>query len=297
MLRNPISRLGCSTIAPISSTWGRRTSRGCACSSPRCCASRDGGGGSSPSGSRSRCRATRLTSSGARRAGCCFGSGTARATRAASRSRGDRVELRPPAVRAAAVRRGGGERRSARGRRRRKSPSGSASRRMRSTPALFADLPGERAVRAPDPIPTPAEIALHTNLALAQAVVMRAAHVSLRVEGGLRPIVRLAKFRGLLCNVAAPAAGALPRAGHLGAVLAVPPHAGLRARARRVAAPPRLVRALRARRRRPPARAARAGDDGERRPDLPGARAGAVRQPAGRALRGGRRAAWPPTGT
>ena len=77
--------------------------------------------------------------------------------------------------------------------------------------ALFADLPGERPVRAPDPVPTPAEIALHTNLALAQAVVMRAAHVSLRVEGGLRPIVRLAKFRGLLCNVAAPAPGAPAR--------------------------------------------------------------------------------------
>jgi predicted nuclease of restriction endonuclease-like RecB superfamily len=77
---------------------------------------------------------------------------------------------------------------------------------------LFADLPGERPVRAPDPIPTPAEIALHTNLALAQTIVMRAAHLSLRVEGGLRPIVRLAKFRGLLCNVALPPeAGALPR--------------------------------------------------------------------------------------
>ena len=77
--------------------------------------------------------------------------------------------------------------------------------------ALFADLPGERVVRAPDPIPTPADIALHTNLALAQAVIMRAAHVSLRVEGGLRPIVRLAKLRGLLCNVAAPAPGAPAR--------------------------------------------------------------------------------------
>ena len=90
-------------------------------------------------------------------------------------------------------------------------PRGSASRPRRVEAALFADLPGERAVRAPDPIPTPAEIALHTNLALAQAVVMRAAHVALRVEGGLRPIVRLAKFRGLLCNVAAPAPGAPAR--------------------------------------------------------------------------------------
>jgi len=77
--------------------------------------------------------------------------------------------------------------------------------------ALFADLPGERPVRAPDPVPTPAEIALHTNLALAQAVVMRAAHLALRVEGHLRPIVRLAKFRGLICSVAAPAPGARAR--------------------------------------------------------------------------------------
>ncbi len=66
-------------------------------------------------------------------------------------------------------------------------------------------------MRAPNPLPTPGEVALHTNLAIAQAVVMRASHVSVRVEGGLRPIVRLAKFRGLLCNVSAPAAGELPR--------------------------------------------------------------------------------------
>jgi predicted nuclease of restriction endonuclease-like RecB superfamily len=77
--------------------------------------------------------------------------------------------------------------------------------------ALFADLPGERPVRAPDPVPAPAEIALHTNLALAQAVITRAAHVALRVEGNLRPIVRLAKFRGLICSVAAPGPGARPR--------------------------------------------------------------------------------------
>ncbi|HVZ87328.1 MAG TPA: DUF790 family protein [Polyangia bacterium] len=76
--------------------------------------------------------------------------------------------------------------------------------------ALFSDLPAEREVRAPDPIPTPGEVALRTNLALAQAVAMRASHVSVRVEGGLRPIVRLAKLRGLLCNVSAPEAGELP---------------------------------------------------------------------------------------
>jgi uncharacterized protein len=66
---------------------------------------------------------------------------------------------------------------------------------------LFADLPGERPVRAPVPPPTPAEAALRTNLAIAQAVLMRASRVELRVEGGVRPIVRLAKLRGLLCTV------------------------------------------------------------------------------------------------
>lgn len=67
--------------------------------------------------------------------------------------------------------------------------------------ALFADLPGERPVRAPDPPPSPAEAALRTNLAIAQAVLMRASRIELRVEGGVRPIVRLAKLRGLLCTI------------------------------------------------------------------------------------------------
>src|SRR6185369_13873308 len=66
---------------------------------------------------------------------------------------------------------------------------------------LFADLPGERPVRAPAPPPTPAEAMLRTNLAIAQAVLMRASRLELRVEGGVRPIVRLAKLRGLLCTI------------------------------------------------------------------------------------------------
>jgi predicted nuclease of restriction endonuclease-like RecB superfamily len=69
---------------------------------------------------------------------------------------------------------------------------------------LFADLPGERPVHAPAPAPTPAEAMLRTNLAIAQAVVMRASRVELRVEGGVRPIVRLAKLRGLLCTILDP---------------------------------------------------------------------------------------------
>jgi predicted nuclease of restriction endonuclease-like RecB superfamily len=75
---------------------------------------------------------------------------------------------------------------------------------------LFADLPGERPVRAPSPPPTPTEAMLRTNLAIAQAVLMRASRVELQVEGGVRPIVRLAKLRGLLCTIADPPDGGRP---------------------------------------------------------------------------------------
>lgn len=66
---------------------------------------------------------------------------------------------------------------------------------------LFGDLPGERIVRAPSPIPSAHEVVLRTNLAIAQAAVMRAATVELSIQGATRPIVRLAKLRGLLCVV------------------------------------------------------------------------------------------------
>jgi predicted nuclease of restriction endonuclease-like RecB superfamily len=74
--------------------------------------------------------------------------------------------------------------------------------------SLFADLPGERFVRAPVPLPTAAEAALRTNLAVVQGALMRASTLELVVEGGVRPIVRLAKLRGLLCTVVEPADGA-----------------------------------------------------------------------------------------
>jgi uncharacterized protein len=67
--------------------------------------------------------------------------------------------------------------------------------------SLLADVPNERVVRSPSPVPSPLEASLQTNLAVAQAVLMRAATLDLWVEGGVRPIVRLAKLRGLLCTV------------------------------------------------------------------------------------------------
>ncbi|HEV3030952.1 MAG TPA: hypothetical protein VG319_04880, partial [Polyangia bacterium] len=60
---------------------------------------------------------------------------------------------------------------------------------------LFADLPGERVVRAPEPLPGVAEVVPRTNLAVVQAALMLAATIDLSVEGGVRPIVRLAKLR------------------------------------------------------------------------------------------------------
>jgi uncharacterized protein len=76
--------------------------------------------------------------------------------------------------------------------------------------SLFADLPGERVVRAPEPLPTVTEVVLRTNLAVVQGALMRASTIELDVEGGVRPIVRLAKLRGLLCVVVEPAAGRSP---------------------------------------------------------------------------------------
>jgi predicted nuclease of restriction endonuclease-like RecB superfamily len=70
--------------------------------------------------------------------------------------------------------------------------------------SLFADLSGERIVRAPEPAPTTAEVMLRTNLAVVQGVLQRASTIELSVEGGVRPIVRLAKLRGLICVVVEP---------------------------------------------------------------------------------------------
>jgi predicted nuclease of restriction endonuclease-like RecB superfamily len=67
--------------------------------------------------------------------------------------------------------------------------------------ALFADLPGERAVAPLAPALSPTELALRINLALAQALVYRAATVRIEMEGNARAVVRYAKLRGLICRV------------------------------------------------------------------------------------------------
>jgi hypothetical protein len=76
---------------------------------------------------------------------------------------------------------------------------------------LFADLPGERIVVSPQVVPSPRDAIQRINLALAQAMLFRATSVRVRAEGGVRPLVRLAKLRGLICEVSTPPGQIAPR--------------------------------------------------------------------------------------
>ncbi len=73
--------------------------------------------------------------------------------------------------------------------------------------SLFADLPGERKVVPPPASVTSGELALRTNLALAQGLLFRAVKVELAALGNARAVVRHAKLRGLLCTVRGSTAG------------------------------------------------------------------------------------------
>ncbi len=67
--------------------------------------------------------------------------------------------------------------------------------------ALFADLPGERALGV---IPTDLgaeQLARHVNLALAGGLLARATEVQLVVSDNVRRIVRYAHLRGLICGI------------------------------------------------------------------------------------------------
>jgi predicted nuclease of restriction endonuclease-like RecB superfamily len=69
--------------------------------------------------------------------------------------------------------------------------------------ALFADLPDEKIVRPPDQIPSVQDAALRVNLAIARSLLFRATILHIRAEGAMRPVVRQARLRGLLCSVRA----------------------------------------------------------------------------------------------
>lgn len=65
--------------------------------------------------------------------------------------------------------------------------------------ALFADIPAERRLTAPALSLDPTELALRTNLALAQGLVAHAQLVRIEAVGNARDLVRYARLRGLLC--------------------------------------------------------------------------------------------------
>lgn len=66
---------------------------------------------------------------------------------------------------------------------------------------LFADLPGERRLRLPRPLPDHHSLATRTNMALAQGLLRLASEISIELYGGARPIVRQVHLRRLLCVV------------------------------------------------------------------------------------------------
>ena len=73
--------------------------------------------------------------------------------------------------------------------------------RAELTEALFADLPGERLVATPVETLSPGELALRTNLAIAQGFLFRSTAVLIEMEGNVRAVVRHAKLRGLICTL------------------------------------------------------------------------------------------------
>lgn len=74
---------------------------------------------------------------------------------------------------------------------------------------LFADLGDQARVGAPPPDLDPGALALRTNLALVRALLVRATRLELRVWGGTRAVVRLAKLLGLICTVRRQAEGVI----------------------------------------------------------------------------------------
>ncbi len=66
---------------------------------------------------------------------------------------------------------------------------------------MFADLPGERRLRLPNPLPDPHALAVRTNLALAQGLLRLSSGITLEIYGGARAVVRQVRLRRLLSTV------------------------------------------------------------------------------------------------
>jgi predicted nuclease of restriction endonuclease-like RecB superfamily len=65
---------------------------------------------------------------------------------------------------------------------------------------LFSDLPMERRLILPDPIPDPHSLAMQTNLALAQGLLNVASEIVIELYGSTRAVVRQVHLRRLLCT-------------------------------------------------------------------------------------------------
>ena len=74
--------------------------------------------------------------------------------------------------------------------------------------SLFADLAGERLLRAPTEPVHVSSLALHCNLAIAQAALKNSSKVEIVLAGNARAVVRHAKLRGLICTVSRVPGGA-----------------------------------------------------------------------------------------
>jgi uncharacterized protein len=66
---------------------------------------------------------------------------------------------------------------------------------------LFSDLPGERHLSLPVPMPDPHALAAHTNLELAQGLLRLASEVNIELYGSVRAVVRQVHLQRLICTV------------------------------------------------------------------------------------------------
>jgi predicted nuclease of restriction endonuclease-like RecB superfamily len=65
---------------------------------------------------------------------------------------------------------------------------------------LFADIPAERRLKVPRPLPDPQDLALRTNLGIAQGFVRAASTVEITLPGTSRALMRQILLRRLLCT-------------------------------------------------------------------------------------------------
>lgn len=89
----------------------------------------------------------------------------------------------------------------------------SLSTQLNITPAallksLYADLPTERPLRLPAPVPDPPALVRHTNQHIARSLIRSASQIEIRLASRSRPLIRQILLRRLLATVHPHGAGA-----------------------------------------------------------------------------------------